>query len=274
MYYSTERAVMKAIWKGSISFGLVSIPVKMYSATTTKELKFNMLHAEDGGRIHYRKFCEKCGKEVNKDEIVKGYKISGNEYVILTDEDFSKIPLKTVKNIEIRQFFDPSELNLIYYNSFYYLSPEKGGEKAYAILKEAMNSTNTMGIGKVTLRNREYLVTLRSFDHFRAESAYKVGGILLSQLHYVDEIRNPMEVPGWNQEIEVSEEELELAKQLLNAMKKPLKLEEYRDEYKEGLMKLIEAKLEGKEITVTEEVKAVKSLVDALKSSLEAVKEA
>jgi len=270
---------MKAIWKGSISFGLVSIPVKMYSATTTKELRFNMLHAEDGGRIHFKKYCEKCGKEVSKDEIVKGYQISSNEYVVLTDEDFSKVPLKTVKNIEIKQFFEPSELNIIYYSNFYYLSPEKGGEKAYAILKEAMNITNTMGIGKVTLRNREYLVTLKSFNGSLSsaevsKSKISSGGILLAQLHYVDEVRNPIEIPGWNQVVEVSEEELELAKQLLNAMKKPLKLEEYRDEYKESLMKLIEAKLEGKEITVTEEVKAVKSLVDALKSSLEAVKEA
>lgn len=255
---------MKATWKGSISFGLVSIPVKMYNATSTKELKFNLLHVKDGGKIRYKKFCEKCQTEVPKDEIVKGYEVSKNEYVILTDEDFEKIPLKTVKNIEIRQFFDPSDLNVIYYSGFYYLVPEKGGEKAYYLLKEAMKSTNSMAIGKLGLRGREHLVALKPFD----------GGLLLAQLHYIDEIRNPAEIPGWGVEVEVSEEEFELAKQLILAMKKPLKLEEYRDEYKEALLQLIEAKLAGKEIrVVTEEVAAAKSLMDALKASLEAVKE-
>jgi DNA end-binding protein Ku len=264
---------MKAVWRGTISFGLVSIPVKMYTATTTKEIKFNMLHSRDGAKIHYRKICEQCGNEVTKDEIVKGYEVSKNEYVILSDEDFSKIPLKTVKNIEINQFFDPVELNIIYYNNFYYLSPEKGGEKAYCILKEVMNSTNSMGIGKVALRNRERLIALKSFDNSPSSAVEtpksKIsGGLLLAQLHYIDEIRSPAEIPGWDVSVDVSEEELELAKQLLYAMKKPLRQEEYRDEYKEGLIKLIEAKMAGKEVSVVKEVKAAKSLVDALKSSL------
>ncbi len=253
---------MRASWKGSITFGLVTIPVKMYTATITREVKFNLLHAKDGGRIRYRRVCEKCGAEVSSDEIVRGYEVAKNEYVILTDEDFEKIPLKTVKSIEIKQFFDPSELGIIYYSNFYYLAPDKGGEKAYYLLKEAMKATNSMAIGKIGMRGREHLVALKAFD----------GGILLAQLHYIDEIRNPAEVPGWGIEVEISDEELELAKQLIMAMKKPLKLEEYRDEYKEALLKLIEAKLAGKEITVSEEVTAAKSLMDALKASLEAVK--
>jgi len=254
---------MKATWKGSISFGLVSIPIKMYSATVTRELKFNLLHAKDGGRVRYKRVCEKCNSEVPKDEIVRGYEISKNEYVILTDEDFEKVPLKSVKSIEIKQFFDPSELNVIYYSNFYYLAPDKGGEKAYFLLKEAMNATQSMAIGKVGMRGREHLVAIKAFD----------GGLLLAQLHYVDEIRSPAEVPSWGVSVDVSEEELELAKQLVLAMKKPLKLEEYRDEYKEALLKLIEAKLAGKEVTITEEVTAAKSLMDALKTSLEAVKQ-
>ncbi len=253
---------MRASWKGSITFGLVTIPVKMYTATVTREVKFNLLHAKDGGRIRYKRVCEKCGAEVPSSEIVKGYEISKNEYVILTDEDFEKIPLKTVKSIEIKQFFDPTELGIIYYSNFYYLAPDKGGEKAYYLLKEAMKATQSMAIGKIGMRGREHLVALRAFD----------GGILLAQLHYIDEIRNPAEIPGWGIQIDISEEELELAKQLVMAMKKPLKLEEYKDEYKEALLKLIEAKLAGKEITVTEEATAAKSLMDALKASLEAVK--
>lgn len=253
---------MRATWKGSISFGLVNIPVKVYKATTQKEIKFHLLHSADGGRIRYRKVCEKCGKEVSDEEIVKGYEISKNEYVILTDEDFEKIPLKSTKSIEIRQFFDPAELGLIYYGSFYYISPDKGGEKAYYLLKKAMEETNSMGIGKVTMRGKENLVALRPYD----------GGIVLAQLHYIDEVRSPLELPGWGAKADITEEELELAKKLILAMKKPLKLEEFRDEYKEALMQLIEAKLSGREIVVSEGVEEVKSLVDALRASLEAVK--
>lgn len=253
---------MRASWKGTITFGLVTIPVRMYTATITREIKFNLLHIKDGGRIRYKRVCEKCGKEVPKNELVKGYEVSKNEYVILTDEDFEKIPLKTVRSIEIKQFFDPTELGIIYYSNFYYVSPDKGGEKAYYLLKEAMKATNSMAIGKIGMRGREHLVSLKAFD----------GGLLLAQLHYIDEIRNPAEIPGWGIRVEMSEEELELAKQLIMAMRKPLKLETYRDEYKEALMELIEAKLAGKEITISEEVTAAKSLMDALKASLEAVK--
>lgn len=254
---------MKAVWKGSISFGMVNIPVKMYTATSTSELSFNMLHSKDKGRIHYKKFCSKCGEEVSKDEVVKGYPISKNEYVVLTDEDFAKVPIKSLKTIEIKQFFEPSELGVIYYNNFYYLSPEKGGEKAYYILKEAMNSTNSMGIGKLSFRNREHLIGVKSFD----------GGLLLAQLYYIDEIRSPEKVPGWNVSVDVSEEEMDLAVQLINHMKKPLKLEDYKDNYKEALMQLIEGKLAGKEVTISEEVAEAESLVDALRSSLEKAKE-
>ena len=254
---------MRATWKGSITFGLVSIPVKLYNARITREISFHMLHAPDGGRIRFRRVCEKCGKEVAKDEIVRGYEISKNEYVILTDEDFEKIPLKSAKAIGIHQFFDPSDLNIIYYGSFYYVSPDKGGEKAYSLLVKAMEETNSMGMGKIGMRGKEYLVAIRPFN----------GGMALAQLYYVDEVRSPSEVPGWGAKAEFTEQELELAKQLVLAMKKPLRLEDYRDEYKEALMQLIEAKLAGREVKVVEEVEAAKSLLDALKASLESVKQ-
>jgi len=253
---------MRASWKGSISFGLVSIPVKAYNTAVPKEIKFTLLHSKDVGRIRYRKYCEKCGEEVSDEEIARGYEVSKNEYVILTDEDLEKIPLKSAKSIEIKQFFEPSELGIIYYSQFYYLVPEKGAEKAYYLLKEAMRETNLMGIGKIAMRGREGLVALKEFD----------GGILLSSLHYIDEIRSPREIANWGVKAEVSEEELELAKKLVIAMKKPLKLEEFRNEYKEALMKLIDAKLAGREVLVAEETPSARSLMDALKASLEAVK--
>lgn len=253
---------MRAVWKGVISFGLVSIPVKAYNATVSKEVRFHLLHSKDGGRVRYRKLCEKCGKELEDEEIVRGYEIVKNEFVILTDEDLEKIPLKSAKNVEIKRFFEPSELREIYYSGFYYLSPEKGGEKAYVLLRDAMKRTNLMGIGKVSLRGRESLVALKSFN----------GGIVLANIRYVDEIRSPAEIPMWGVEADISEEELELAKKLIIAMKKPLNLEEFRNEYKEALLKLIDAKLAGKEIMVAEEPKTAKSLMEALKASLEAIK--
>ncbi|MEM1579232.1 MAG: Ku protein [Archaeoglobaceae archaeon] len=253
---------MRATWKGSISFGLVSIPVKAYNATISKEIKFNLLHSKDGGRIRYKKYCEKCGEEVDDEEIVKGFEVSKNEFVILSEEDFEKLPLKSVKSIEIKQFFEPSELGMIYYSGFYYLAPEKGGEKAYCLLRKAMKATNLMGIGKVGIRGKEALVALKEFD----------GGILLANLHYIDEIRSPKEIAGWGVEMEITEEELELAKKLIMAMKKPLRLEIFRNEYKEALLKLIDAKLAGKEVVLAEEVPSARSLMDALKASLEAIK--
>jgi DNA end-binding protein Ku len=253
---------MKAIWKGSITFGLVNIPVKLYTSTLPKELSFNLLHAEDGGRIRYKRVCEKCGKELSKEEIVRGYEISKNEFVILTDDDFSKIPLKTVKYVDIKQFFSPEELGVIFYNGFFLVSPEKGGEKAYYLLRRAMEETNSMGIGKITLRNREHLVAIKPYN----------GGLILVQLHFLEDLRNPATVYGWGMEVEISDEELELAKKLVIAMKKPLKIEEFVDEYKEALMNLINAKVEGREISVAEEIQASKSLIDALKASLEGVR--
>ncbi|NHW89409.1 MAG: Ku protein [Archaeoglobales archaeon] len=254
---------MRAVWKGSISFGLVSIPVKAYNATNPKEVRFSLLHSKDGGKIRYRKFCEKCKEDVSDEEIVRGYEIAKNEYVILTEEDLEKIPLKSVKSIEIKRFFDPIELREIYYSSFYYVVPDRGGEKAYALLREAMRATNLMGIGKIGMRGREGIVALKWFN----------GGIVMAGLHYVDEIRNPKEIPNWGIDVEISEEELDLAKKLIMAMKKPLNLEEFRNEYKEALLKLIDAKLAGREIiTAAEEVPSAKSLMEALKASLEAVK--
>ncbi|AGK61544.1 DNA end-binding protein Ku [Archaeoglobus sulfaticallidus PM70-1] len=252
---------MKAVWKGSISFGLVNVPIKLYTSTLPKDVEFKLLHREDGGRVRYKRVCEKCGKELGKNDIVKGYEISKDEYVLLTDEDFEKIPLKTTKTIQIRQFFSPEELGVVFYNGFYYISPEKGSERAYYLLRRAMEETNSIGIGKVTMRNKENLVAVRPYD----------GGLILVQLHFLEEIRNPMEVPFWGKEEDITEEEIELAKKLILAMKKPLRIEEFVDEYKNALLELINAKIEGREVKVSEELEEVKSLIEALKESLEVI---
>jgi DNA end-binding protein Ku len=254
---------MKAVWKGAISFGMVNIPVKLYTPTVSSKIEFHMLHSEDGGRIRYKRVCEKCGKELSRDEIVKGYEISKNEYVILTDDDLLKIPLRTLRHIDIRQFFSPSELGIVFYNGFYLISPDKGGEKAYHLLKKAMEDLDLMGIGKITMRNREYLVAVKPYEN----------GLILIQLHFLEDMRNLSEVPGWNEVVEITDEELELAKKLLNAMKRPLRLEEFRDDYRNALMELISARIEGREVKVEEEITASRSLLDALKASLEVVGE-
>ncbi|MCS7119442.1 MAG: Ku protein [Archaeoglobaceae archaeon] len=253
---------MRAVWKGSINFGLVSIPVKAYNATVPKEVRFTLLHSKDGGKIRYRKFCEKCKEDIPDEEIVKGYEIAKNEYVVLTEEELEKIPLKSIKSIDIKRFFDPAELREIYYSDFYYVVPDRGGERAYTLFKYAMRDTNLMGVGKIGMRGRERVVALKWFNE----------GILLVNLHYVDEIRNPKEIPNWGANFEISDEELELAKRLIMAMKKPLNLEEFKNEYKDALMKLIDAKLAGKEMIVAQDFPTVKSLMDALKESLEIIK--
>ncbi len=253
---------MKAVWKGSISFGLVNIPVKLYNAGLSREIQFRLLHKKDGGRIRFRKVCEKCGEDVSREDTVRAFEISKNEYVILTEEDFKSLPLKSTRTIEIQQFFDPSELDIIHYEHFYYASPDRGGEKSFALLTRAMERAGSMGIGKMTMRGKERLMTLRPYH----------GGIVVCQIRYLDEIKPIAEVPGWNPEVDVSDEEIGLAVQLINAMKKPLRLEDYTDNYRMALSRLIEAKLSGKEIQApAPPSQHTESLMDALRASLESV---
>jgi len=252
----------KSIWNGSISFGLVNIPVKVYTATVSKEISFKSLDKE-GHPIHYKRWCPICNREVEWNEIKKGYKISKDKYVIIEKSDLEKIRLKTTKAIEIIEFVDASQIDPLFYEKAYYVVPEETGKKAYVLFVEALRLTNKVAIGKVVMKNKEYLVALR---------AYKKG-LVMHVLHYIGEVKNIEELEEIKHLVPVREEELKLAQALIQKLtEKEFDISKFKDSYTEALKKLIKAKVEGKEIVEVEEEKKEekeKSLVEALKASVE-----
>jgi DNA end-binding protein Ku len=247
---------MRAIWKGTISFGMVSIPVKLYTATRDKAVDFRMLCGECRTPLHYKKYCPKCEEEVR--EIQRGFEVEKGKFVVLTEEDFKKIPLKTTKTMDIKGFVDPGEIDVLFYNKFYYTVPVEGGEKAYFLLKEAMASMNKIAVGKIIMRNKEYLAILKAHGE----------GLILATLHYPEEIRKEEGL----ERVKLEPEELKLAEELIGMMATRFRPEEFRDEYRDALMKIITAKLEGKKVEKIPEVEVTKDLMNALKASIEAKK--
>ncbi len=253
---------MKAIWSGSISFSLINIPVKIYVATESHGIKFKNL-CKEGHPIEHKRWCPVCNREVAWDEIKKGYKITKDKYVVLEKEDLEKIKLKTTKAIEIKQFVDATQIDPIYYEKSYYVVPQETGAKAYSLFVDALRLTNKVAIGKVVMRNKEYLVALRPYKK----------GLLMHILHYLSEVKPIEELPELKNLVVVSEEELKLAQMLIQKLSGEFDISKFKDHYTEKLKELIKAKLEGREIAVKEEEKEelAKSLVEALKSSLEMV---
>ncbi|OYT42000.1 MAG: Ku protein [Candidatus Aenigmarchaeota archaeon ex4484_224] len=254
----------RAIWSGSISFGLVTIPIKVYPAIKQKEIKFNLVDKE-GHPIKYKYWCEEENREVPKDEVRKAFKISKDKYIIIEKNDLEKLKLKTTKTIEIIEFIDISQIDPIFYETAYYLAPSQGGEKAYFLFAEALRLSNKAAIAKVVMRNKEYLVAIR---------AYKKG-LVMHILHYIDEIRDIEEIPELKTLIPLKEEELKLAQALIEKLtEKEVDLSKFKDTYTEALKKLIKAKIEGKEFKIEEEKPAeeAKSLMKALEESIEIAK--
>jgi len=255
---------MKAIWKGSISFGLVNIPIKVYKATESRIISFNNLHKECGTPLVYKRWCPKCNKEVAYEDIEKGYKLTKEKYVIIKKEDLEKLKLKTTKAIEIQEFVDASQIDPIFIEKSYYVVPEETGIKAYSLFVEALRVANKVAIGKVVMRNKEYLVALR---------AYKKG-IVMHILHYLGEVKDIGELSELKHLVTVKEEELRLAQALIAKLTEPeFDVSKFKDSYTEALMKLIKAKAEGKEIKIKEErIEEAKELMEALKASVEKIK--
>ncbi|QVK17325.1 Ku protein [Mycoplasmatota bacterium] len=247
---------MGVSWKGSISFGLIYIPVSLYVATRKESIGFNMLHKDCHMRIHYKKVCDYCDKEVKSNDIVKGYNYEDDKYVIFTNDDLEKIKTPKDKNIHILQFVDISEIDPVFYEKAYFIVPN-GGEKAYELLKKALSETNKVGIAKVVFGTKETLVALR-VAHDK---------MILNTLYFVQEI-NSIQVPYIN--IDLNQAEVDLAKQLIMQMVEPFSPEKYHDEYLEKLKVAIEQKIEGKEISVPKEKeeKNIINLMDALQESI------
>ena len=252
----------RAIWTGTISFGLVSVPVRMYSAIEESDLRFHLVHEPDGGRIGYQKVCKAENEPVPDDEIVKAYEIEEDELVVLTDEDFAAAKAEGVKSIEISDFVPYDEIDPIYFERTYFLGPQDGGEKVYSLLRQAMEDTGLAAIGKYVMRDKQQLGCLR----------IREGVITLEKLFFHDEIRPVDEIAP--RKAKVPKAELEMATALIGQFKGSFEPERYEDTYRDALLKVIKAKQKGKTITAVPaaEDEEPADLLAALKASVEAAK--
>lgn len=254
---------MRAIWKGSISFGLVNIPIGLYPATRKEELKFRMLRRSDLSPINYKRVAEKDGKEVPWDDIVKGYEYEKGKYVVLKDEDFQRVDIEATQTVDIQDFVDLDEIDPMYFYKPYYLEPQKGGDKAYVLLRDSLKSTNKVGIAKVVIKTRQYLAGVKPEDSV----------LILELMHFADELADPgkLHVP---KKLEPGKREMDMAKALIGSMTAKWNPEKYHDDYREAVMKVIEEKVEhGGEEIETKPKKAPKptkviDLVSVLQKSL------
>jgi DNA end-binding protein Ku len=251
------------MWKGAISFGLVTIPVSVYPATEEKTLRFNQLHDEDGGRIRMKRTCSVDGEEVSYEHIVKGYEYEKDRYVILSDDDFEAIPVESSRAIDIQQFVDLEEIDPMMYKKSYYLVPEETGAKAYALLREALNRSGKVGVAKVSFRDKEHLAALR----FRDEA------FVLETMYWPDEIREA-DFGGVDVSAKIRPNELEMAQTLIDNLTADWDPAEFKDEYREAMLRIVEAKINGEEIEVVEAEPTAKvvDLMAALKASVAAAK--
>jgi DNA end-binding protein Ku len=255
---------MKSIWKGSIAFGLVNIPVRLYSATESQGLASNMLYKKDLSRIRYQRVAESTGKEVSADEIVRGYEVEKGQYVILSDEELDDVAPEKSSGIEIQEFVDESEISSLYFEKPYYLEPDKGAGKAYALLREALAKSSKVGIAQFVLRNRENLCVLKPQGQ----------GLVLNTLRFAAEIRSLEEISLPSKE-KLSPSEVSLATKLIEGMAGKFDPGKYKDTYTEGVQKLIEAKAKGQKRQAPAPKVAKSNVIDlvaALQESLGSVK--
>lgn len=251
---------MKALWRGNISFALVNIPVKLYSAVHKRDLNFHLLHKKCSSPLKYERFCPVCKSEVLWEDTVHGYEYEKNKFVIVTDEEMENLPLKSSKSIDILRFVDAKEIDSIYYDKSYYLEPAEGGERAYALLRETIKDTEKVALAKITLKNREHVAIVKIYQDV----------LHLQTLLYTDEIIKPdsFNIP---RKISLEEKELSLATELVKHFIGKFNIQSYHDEFRDSLMELIKTKITGKEIKVAakKEAEKVISLMEALKKSLE-----
>ncbi|KQL44325.1 DNA repair protein [Brevibacillus choshinensis] len=254
---------MHTVWKGSISFGLVNIPVKMFTATEERDIRFRQLHKECHTPIKYTKMCPHCQRELEASEIVRGYEYEKGHFVIIEDSDLEAITPDTRRAIEILDFVDLKDIDPIYFDKSYFLSPQETGDKAYSLLRAAMEETGKIAVAQVTMRNRQSLAVVRLYDHC----------IMLETIFYPDEVRPVNQVPALpDSNVTLAENELKMATELINNMTIPFDPSKYTDEYRSELQAMIEKKLEGQEIATSPAVPRtnVIDLMQALKESLEA----
>lgn len=260
---------MRSIWKGAISFGLVNIPVSLYSAEESNDLKFSLIDKRDEGKIRYQRINETTGEEVSYDNIVKAYEFDDGDYVIMSDEDFEQADVEATKTVDIETFIMREELNFMYLEKPYFIAPTKGGEKPYVLLREAMEKSEKIAIARVVIRTKAYLAAIYSSNNILVLNLIRFH----SDLRSAEELKIP-------ESVKLSAKEMDLAKSLIDGMTAAWKPEDYEDEYKDAVMKRIESKSKKKGKTeATEEVEEkdagsgkVVDIMDLLKKSVEAKK--
>src|SRR5207245_5997046 len=234
-----NNCMARAIWKGSISFGLVNIPIALYPATRREELRFRLLRKSDLSPVNYKRVAEKDGKEVPWDQIVKGYEYEKGKYVVLKDEDFHRVDLEATQTVDIQDFVDLDEIDPMFFYKPYYLEPQKGGDKAYVLLRDSLAQKKKVSIAKVVIKTRQYLAGVKPED----------GALVLELMHFADELADTskLRIP---KKVEVGKRETNMATALVESMSSKWNPEKYHDDYREALMEVIEEKVEagGKEI--------------------------
>lgn len=247
------------VWKGHLTFGLLSLPVKLFSAARGETVSFNQLHKDDHSRVKQVLYCQVEDKPIQRSEIVKGYEYEKDKYVVIDDEEIKKVAPKTAKTMEVLEFVKSAEVDPIFFDASYYLAPDEAGEKPYALLFEALRQSECVGVAKIAMHNREHIVILRP----------GARGITLHTMYYVDEIRQVEEFR--TDTSNVKEKELELARRLIESLLAPFEPDKYKDEYRENLKTMIQAKVEGRQVveTAAPAHKApVIDILEALKLSL------
>ncbi|MPM47907.1 Non-homologous end joining protein Ku [bioreactor metagenome] len=248
--------------KSVITFGMVAIPIALYTATGDNDIHFNQLHKEDSGRIRYKKTCAHCGKELDAKDIVKGFEYDEDKYVVITDEEIEKIKTEKEKSIQILHFAQLNQISPVYYDKTYQAAPEVGGEKAFELLRSALMAEQKIAIGKTVMGTKDTLMAIIPREE----------GILISTMFYADDIK---ELQKQYTKPEISEQELNMAKILINSMDTPFDPSKYKDEYQERLKSLVETKISGKEVVAAADdtgTGKVIDLMEALKASVEKAK--
>jgi DNA end-binding protein Ku len=261
-----ETPVMHTMWKGSISFGLVNIPIKLHAATEDKDIKLRTLHKKCHSPIKYEKVCPNCEEEVKNEDIVKAYEYTKGKFVILDEEDLEKLRKENEdKAVEIIDFVKMDQIDPIYFDKSYYMSPHEGGGKAYALLRKALEESQKVGIAKIVIRSKEQLAVIRIYRNT----------LIMETIHYPDEVRDVGEVPNVPSEDKVTEKELDTAILLIDQLTTDFQPEKFTDEYRNALLALIESKRMGKETVVPAAREAATNVTDlmaALQASIDRTK--
>jgi DNA end-binding protein Ku len=248
-----------SVWKGHLTFGLISIPIRLFAAARTERISMNQLHKVCHTRIRQPLFCPQCNRQVERSEIVKGYEYEKDQYVLFNEDELDKIEPPSARTMEILEFVKLAEVDPLYYDASYYMTPEDAGKKAYQLLLMAMEESGHAAIAKLTMHQREHIVVIRPRAH----------GLTLHTLYYADEVRQIAEY-GQTDKVELKETEKKLALQLIESLEAPFQPEKYKDEYRESLRAMIEAKRQGHEVAEAQHPKLapVIDLMEALKKSL------